>query len=114
MSETGVPTTRCPRCGQVNPPPARFCAECGLNLAAADTDARADGAARRKPHAGTWLVLGLLLAGTALAVLALFARVRRHPAEHREGHIETIERHYLIVEPEDARGVDVHRHEIER
>ena len=73
MRQTATSSIRCPRCGHPNSAPARFCADCGLNLAGGVPSGQPS--KRHGNRSGTWLVLGLLVVGIAGALYALVYRV---------------------------------------
>jgi hypothetical protein len=66
----------CPRCGRQNESRARFCASCGLNLAAAGIEPNSH-IQRTTRRTGAWLVLSLVLLGLGLATFATCFRIVR-------------------------------------
>lgn len=94
MPDAETSSRQCPRCGKPAPVNARFCAECGLKLAAGGVvGVNAAKHPSDQGRSGTWLVLGIVALGVALACFALTqsALIRRNkPMEtHR---METISR----------------------
>lgn len=77
----------CPRCGYLNQQVARYCGQCGVNLAAmspAGGSASASGKAGPKRRRwGRWLVLLILLGGMVLGALAVRLRVRPNESLRR-------------------------------
>lgn len=77
----------CPRCGYLNQQVARYCGQCGVNLAAlsiAGGSASASAMAGPKRRRwGRWVVLLMLLMGVVLGSLALRLRVRPNESLRR-------------------------------
>jgi hypothetical protein len=68
------PLICCPRCAHQNPTQARFCASCGLNLAAAGASI-ADYVGRTTARSRRWLIIILMLLLLVLGAFVLSIRL---------------------------------------
>ena len=76
MNETTNPFTICPRCGHHNVLRAKYCAGCGLNLVSAGAVHTTHVTVRTRRRSRLWLVVGFIVLGVALVILALAFRAR--------------------------------------
>jgi hypothetical protein len=71
-----LPSLICPRCGRHNVSRARFCAQCGLNLAASGASEITQAVRQTRRRSGGGLVLFIILMGLFLAAMGSLFRSR--------------------------------------
>ncbi|GMV97861.1 MAG: zinc ribbon domain-containing protein [Phycisphaerae bacterium] len=86
----------CPRCGRQNPSRARYCGQCGLNLAAAGGDDLTRMLSRNNRRSGTGVVVFLVMMSVALSTIAVLYRDRTGRNDRMQ------HRHQWVPRPPDA------------